>query len=74
MADKSSHRPKLSVAQMRLLCNLRDKRWIASHCKTMSDHGGLRGTVMWARRNGLMHPDKDCLTARGRKLLCACED
>lgn len=60
---------KLSVPQRRLLEALRDGRPCYDHCKSMSDHGGLRATMFWAQRNGFVSWKTLKITKAGRKAL-----
>ena len=50
---KSSLKPKKpTAAQLRVLRNLAAGRPAVAHCRTVSDHGGLTGTIASLYRRG----------------------
>lgn len=60
----SSRPKKASAAQLRVLRNLAAGRPADAHCRTMSDHGGLTGTIASLYRRGWLEDGE--LTEAGR--------
>lgn len=54
---------KPTNAQLRVLRNLASGRSAAAHCRSMSDYGGLTGTLVALRRRGWL--DGEDLTETG---------
>jgi hypothetical protein len=66
-------RPKLSAAMERVLFNLLNGNRVNHHCRTMSDYGGLDGTVRALVRRGLITAGCE-LTPKGREAAKAISD
>ncbi len=61
------HTPKLSPAQRKVLENLAAGKDPGDHLRTMSDHGGFRGTMASLRRRAWV--DVNGITDAGRAAL-----
>ena len=63
---------RMSHAKRRLLANALKGQILYGHCRTVSDYGGLHGTLGWATRNDLVFLDQKTrtwlLTEKGRQL------
>lgn len=57
---------KPTEAQLRVLRNLAAGRGAADHCRTMSDHGGLSGTIRSLYRRGWIAGAGGEITEAGR--------